>query len=331
MKIINAVIAILTLTIQSGNASGTTLNITESTQTQFGVGETATDFTLSDMDGNVITLKSMKGKFVVAHFATTWCPFCNAEAPNLEQLFQDYKAKNVQVLLIDVKEPKAMVAQKLRDRFGLTFPILLDSEGTVAASFAPPEVLPDLARDEVMLASNLIIDPTGKIVYMSLLNTTNFDAKLIELKEKLNRMLALHKTTGSINFIEIKNVNPTHVNPGEQSTLTVSFKIKDGYHIQANKVKDNSLVPVELKMYEQDGMAFGEPIFPPWKQLKLAGVEEQLWVFEETVDVTIPVSISRNQRSGDYLIRGKICYQACDSLKCFVPREMEFELMVKIG
>lgn len=100
LKFIIAAIAMLALSLYSGNASSTTLNITESTQNQFGVGETATDFTLSDMDGNVITSKALKGKFVVVHFATTWCPFCNAEAPNLEQLFQDYKAKNVQVWCI---------------------------------------------------------------------------------------------------------------------------------------------------------------------------------------------------------------------------------------
>ena len=113
--------------------------------------------------------------------------------------------------------------------------------------------------------------------------------------------------------------------------MTVSFRIKEGYHIQANKVNDNSLVPVELKMYEQEGIAFGEPVFPHWKQLKLVGVDEPLWVFDETVDVTIPVSISGDQRSGNYLIRGNICYQACDSLKCYIPRSMEFELIVDGG
>ena len=75
-----------------------------------------------------------------------------------------------QVLIIDVKEPKELVQSKLQDKFNFSFPLLLDLDGAVAASFAPQGVLPDLARDEVMLASNLLIDPDGKIQFI--INTT---------------------------------------------------------------------------------------------------------------------------------------------------------------
>ena len=86
-------------------------------------------------------------------------------------------------------EPKELVTEKLKDTYNLTFPILLDPDGAVAASFAPADVHPELDRDEVMLASNIIIDPEGKIQFMSLLDSKNFDAKLIHLKEKLNDLL----------------------------------------------------------------------------------------------------------------------------------------------
>ena len=90
---------------------------------------------------------------------------------------------------IDVKEPKELVKNLLIDRFDLTFPVLFDTDGAVAASFAPADVLPELSRDEVMLASNLLIDPEGKVQFFSLLNTTNFDAKLVALKSRLNELL----------------------------------------------------------------------------------------------------------------------------------------------
>jgi thiol-disulfide isomerase/thioredoxin len=125
----------------------------------------------------------------VLHIATTWCPFCNAEAPHLEALYQDYKEKNVTVLIIDVKESKELIEEKLQKKFNLTFPILLDTNGSVAASFAPKDVLPDLSRDEVMLASNILIDSEGNIQFMSLLDSKNFDAELIELKKRLDELL----------------------------------------------------------------------------------------------------------------------------------------------
>lgn len=152
------------------------------------LGQAAPSFALADLNGKRYSLDDFKGKYLVIHFATTWCPFCNAEAPYLEQLHQSYKDKGVSVLIIDVKENKELVAGTFK-KFNFSFPVLLDEDGKVAASYAPPGVLPDLARDEVVLASNLIIDKKGKIQFYSLLNTTAFDAKLIKLRKKLDELL----------------------------------------------------------------------------------------------------------------------------------------------
>lgn len=150
----------------------------------------APSFELKDLDGNPVSSDDYKGKFLVIHIATTWCPFCNAEAPYLEALYKEYKDRNVEVLIIDVKEPESLVRAKLQDRFNFTFPVLLDTDGAVAASFAPEGVLPDLERDEVMLASNMLIDPEGNIQFMSLLDSKNFDAKLVALRSVLDQSLA---------------------------------------------------------------------------------------------------------------------------------------------
>ena len=146
----------------------------------------APSFTLEDLDGNKISLSDYEGRFLVIHIATTWCPFCNAEAPHLKELYEQYASDNVGVMIIDVKEPAELVRNVLQQRFDLPFPILLDTDGKVAASFAPEDILPDLARDEVMLASNILIDPKGEIVFFSLLDSKNFDAKLIDLKKVLD-------------------------------------------------------------------------------------------------------------------------------------------------
>lgn len=147
------------------------------------------NFSLKSTEGETVELRDYKGKFVVIHIATTWCPYCNAEAPYLEEIYKEYKDKNVEVLIIAVKEPKELVQERIKNRFELSFPVLLDTEGLVAASFAPKDVLPELARDEIMLASNLLIDPQGKIQFMSLLDTKNFDVKLVHLKKRINELL----------------------------------------------------------------------------------------------------------------------------------------------
>ncbi len=153
------------------------------------LGTTSPEFELQTTYGEAYSSEQMKGKYTVLHIATTWCPFCNAEAPHLEKIYQDYKDQGVEVLIMDVKEDRDLVQEKLVDNFQLNFPVLLDTDGAVGASFAPADVLPDLARDEVMLAANLLIDPEGKIRFFSLLDTKAFDAELIKLKEVLDESL----------------------------------------------------------------------------------------------------------------------------------------------
>ncbi|WP_224488830.1 peroxiredoxin family protein [Robertkochia flava] len=156
-------------------------------ETDLGV---APAFELKDVHGNTVRLDAYQGQFLVIHFAATWCPFCNAEAPYLEKLYREYHDRKVGVVIIDVKESSALVKEKLQERFDLSFPVLLDCDGKVASAFAPQGVLPELSRDEVMLASNLLIGPEGNILFMSLLDSKNFDPKLTDLRETLDRYLA---------------------------------------------------------------------------------------------------------------------------------------------
>jgi peroxiredoxin len=152
------------------------------------IGQLAPFFELKGIDGKTYSLDQLKGKYLVIHFAATWCPFCNAEAPHLEELYKNYRDKNVQVFIVDVKEDRILVEKSL-ERFHFSFPILLDEDGAVSTKYAPEALQPALARYEVPIASNLIIDKVGKIRFYSLLNTANFDAKLTEIKQKLDSIL----------------------------------------------------------------------------------------------------------------------------------------------
>ena len=62
--------------------------------------------------------------------------------------------------------------------------------GEVSASYVPAGVQPDPPRNQAPIASNLIIDAKGKIVFYSLLDSVNFDARLVALEVKLEQLLA---------------------------------------------------------------------------------------------------------------------------------------------
>lgn len=152
------------------------------------LGETAPEFDLECTANKRLKLSDLRGEYVVLHFATTWCPYCRAEAAALQRLHETYGGKGVRVVVIDVMEDRDKVAVWTED-FGWTIPVLLDTDGTVTASYAP-DVLPEMPRHEVPIASNLLIDRVGKIQFYSLLDSRNFDSKLEGIESRLEALLA---------------------------------------------------------------------------------------------------------------------------------------------
>jgi len=103
-------------------------------------------------------------------------------------LNQTYRDRGVQALIVDVMETPAL-ARGWASRWKFSFPVVLDPDGRATSPYAPADALPDLPRDQVPIASNLIIDREGKIRFYSLLDSANFDARLIALKARLDELL----------------------------------------------------------------------------------------------------------------------------------------------
>lgn len=90
-------------------------------------GDPAPNFSLKSLDGTRVTLDQYKGKTVVIAFWSTWCSRCEEELTFLRDQFGS--RTDVAVLLVNQDSEKGVVLAKvrgLRDKLGITFPILLD-------------------------------------------------------------------------------------------------------------------------------------------------------------------------------------------------------------
>ena len=64
--------------------------------------------------GEEFTSDSLKGRVVLVEFWATWCPYCRAEEPVVDQLESDYRGAGLMVLAVNVGESKEKVMQYLR-------------------------------------------------------------------------------------------------------------------------------------------------------------------------------------------------------------------------
>ena len=97
------------------------------------VGTKLENFQLADSSGKTHSLNQYKGKVVILCFWSFKCPVSLAYDKRLEELEEQYRAKGVVVLGIDSNSDEtAEAVQKNAAGLNLGYPILLDSQGTVA-------------------------------------------------------------------------------------------------------------------------------------------------------------------------------------------------------
>lgn len=115
-------------------------------------GQRAPDFTLTNLEGEEVSLSDYRDKYVLINFWTTWCPNCQAELPYLEDLQTNYP-EQVQVLAVNYGEGQPTVKEYLTDLEFSDFMVLLDQNRTVGREY--------LVRG---VPTNVFIDQDGTVI-----------------------------------------------------------------------------------------------------------------------------------------------------------------------
>ncbi len=120
------------------------------------------------------------------------------------------------------------------------------------------------------------------------------------------------------------------VSAGKSSVIKMGIEIKKGYHIQANKVKDDLLIPTTVEINEDKNMITGRQEFPPSKKFNLEGSDGFLDVYDGVFEIRIPFKTIKKIPKGKYILDAKLHYQACNSRTCLFPKSIGFSIPVKV-
>ncbi|MEO8512458.1 MAG: TlpA disulfide reductase family protein [Ignavibacteria bacterium] len=129
----------------------------------------APDFTMSDINGNSISLADLKGKVVLIDFWASWCVPCKKSMPHIIELYNNRTDSLFTVIAVNVDEEKSKI-NEFAGSINVTFPfpVIFDKESK----------LPSIYSVEGM-PTTVIIDKEGIIRFKE----TGFTS---EVKEKMD-------------------------------------------------------------------------------------------------------------------------------------------------
>jgi peroxiredoxin len=123
------------------------------------VGLPAPDFTFPGLDGKMVSLSDYRGKVVLVNIWATWCPPCVEEMPSMEKLYKKFEGKDFEILAVSIDSLGLKVVAPFMKKYKLSFPALIDSEGTIRMLYWTTGVPESFIIDKDGILAEKIIGP----------------------------------------------------------------------------------------------------------------------------------------------------------------------------
>lgn len=149
-------------------------------------GDKAPDFSLPNQDGDAVSLKDMKGKWVVLYFyPKAMTPGCTVQAQGLRDAKRKLSANKV--VALGVSPDACARLKKFEDKEDLNFDLLSDEDIALAKAYGVWQMKKTFGKEYMgIVRTTFIIDPKGNIAHiMAKVKTKTHHDDVLEIIKEL--------------------------------------------------------------------------------------------------------------------------------------------------
>jgi len=139
---------------------------------------------------------------------------------------------------------------------------------------------------------------------------------------------AFSQETEHLNIKSFTNKDSYSAN--DTISLALKLNIKEKFHINSYAVDDPTLIKTTVEL-EKGDFTLLNSYFPADKLLKFEFSESKIRVYEGENVIGFKLIPEKSIKDGEYPVKLKFSYQACDNAVCYPPKSVNVELKVKIN
>jgi thiol:disulfide interchange protein DsbD len=123
----------------------------------------------------------------------------------------------------------------------------------------------------------------------------------------------------------------SNVPQGGTAQVAVGISIRAPWHVNANPVTEDFLVPTEVAFETPPGVTVRGVVYPRGVEKKLAFAESPLRLYDGTVYIGAVIDVAADAVIDTVALKAIVTYQACDNEKCLLPQTVELFIPVAIS
>ena len=132
------------------------------------------------------------------------------------------------------------------------------------------------------------------------------------------------------NVLSMPKPEPIAAKAGSTAEVKLPVQLREGYHVNSNMPPDPYLIPLRLT-WDPGPITVAEVVYPKPETRKVDFFAGQLPVFSGHFELVTRFKVAASVPPGLVNIAGKLRYQACNDRMCLPPKTIDITVPVSVS